>query len=99
LKEITARETENLLKENSSDAIILDVREKDEVAAGMIPGAKHLPLGELQTRMPELDKNTEYIIVCRSGNRSGLATHLLNAAGYNAVNMVGGMLDWQGPLK
>jgi rhodanese-related sulfurtransferase len=99
LKEITAQETENVLKENPSDVTILDIREKDEVAAGIIPEAIHLPLGELQSRMTELDKNAKYIIVCRSGNRSGLATHLLNAAGYDAMNMVGGMLDWQGPLK
>jgi rhodanese-related sulfurtransferase len=97
--EITAAETENLLKEKPGSVTILDIRESDEVAAGIIPEALHLPLGELQSRMTELDKKTKYIIVCRSGNRSGLATHLLNAQGYDATNMVGGMLDWKGPLK
>ncbi|MHA6252720.1 rhodanese-like domain-containing protein [Oceanobacillus sp. CAU 1775] len=98
MKEITTNETENLLME-SNDVIIIDVRENDEVAAGKIPEAIHIPLGELQTRLDELDKTSKYIIVCRSGNRSGLATQFLTSHGYNASNMVGGMLEWKGSMK
>lgn len=99
MKEITTTETEQILKENRSDIAILDVRESDEVAQGIIPEAIHLPLGELQARMGELDKDKTYIVVCRSGNRSGYATLFLNEQGYDAANMVGGMLDWQGPIN
>lgn len=99
MKEISADDTAKLLKETPEAVTILDVREKEELATGIIPGAYHLPLSELQARMSELDKRTKYIIVCRSGNRSGVATHLMDSQGYDVINMVGGMLDWQGTLK
>ena len=73
---------------------IIDVREHNEVAQGKIPGAKHIPLGEILTRLDELDKDEEYIMVCRSGNRSGLASEWLTAKGYKVKNMTGGMNDW-----
>jgi rhodanese-related sulfurtransferase len=74
---------------------IIDVREDEEVAQGMIPGAKHLPLGELPERHEEVAKNSEVILVCRSGNRSGKACEYLQMLGYtNVVNMTGGMLEW-----
>jgi rhodanese-related sulfurtransferase len=44
--------------------------------------------------MDELDKNKEYILVCRSGGRSGRAAELLEKHGYCVVNMNGGMLAW-----
>lgn len=56
---------------------IIDVREIDEVEAGHIPGSINIPLGLLEFRMNELDKNTPYIMVCRSGGRSGQATAFL----------------------
>ena len=72
---------------------LIDVREVDEVAAGKIPGAINIPLGLLEFRMNELDKNKEYILVCRSGGRSGRAAQLLESHGYNVINMTGGMLE------
>lgn len=84
---------------NNHKQIIIDVREVEEVAAGKIPGAINIPLSLLEYRLNELDKSKEYIIVCRSGARSGRATMFLNANGYNATNMVGGMLDWEGPIE
>ncbi|WP_185807004.1 rhodanese-like domain-containing protein [Bacillus salinus] len=77
---------------------IIDVREYDEVVAGTIPGAIHIPLGLLEFRMNELDKNKEYIIVCRSGARSGRATQFLEYYGYNVTNMTGGMISWEGKI-
>ncbi|MFP7252996.1 rhodanese-like domain-containing protein [Terribacillus goriensis] len=74
---------------------IIDVREHNEVALGKIPGAKHIPLGEVLTRLDELDKDKEYIMVCRSGNRSGLASEWLTNKGFKVKNMTGGMNDWK----
>ncbi|MFB1098481.1 rhodanese-like domain-containing protein [Terribacillus sp. JSM ZJ617] len=74
---------------------IIDVREHNEVALGKIPGAKHIPLGEILTRLDELDENKEYIMVCRSGNRSGLASEWLTGKGFKVKNMTGGMNDWE----
>ncbi|MDP5273309.1 rhodanese-like domain-containing protein [Chengkuizengella axinellae] len=74
---------------------IIDVREDEEVAEGMIPGAKHIPLGELPARHQEIEQTDEVILVCRSGNRSGKAQQYLDMLGLkNLKNMEGGMLEW-----
>ncbi|WP_082218527.1 rhodanese-like domain-containing protein, partial [Geobacillus sp. ZGt-1] len=78
---------------------IIDVREPGEVAAGKIPGAVNIPLGLIEFRMHELDKNEEYILVCRSGGRSGRAAEFLDSRGYRVINMTGGMLAWEGPVE
>lgn len=78
---------------------LIDVREVEEVEAGHIPSSINIPLSVLELRMPELDKNEKYIVVCRSGNRSGMATQLLESHGFDATNMIGGMLEWQGEVE
>ncbi|MFB7138763.1 rhodanese-like domain-containing protein [Gottfriedia sp. NPDC056225] len=98
MKEITSIELENHLK-TGKEVNIIDVREVDEVAAGKIPEAVHIPLGLIEFRLHELDKSKEYIMVCRSGARSGRATDFLQIHGYNATNMIGGMLSWEGSVE
>lgn len=78
---------------------ILDVREPDEWESGHIPGAKHIPLGEINRALNELDPKQETIVVCRSGNRSGRACDYLSGLGYNVVNMPSGMSDWFGDME
>ena len=78
---------------------LIDVREVAEVEAGHIPGITHIPLGLLEFRMNELDKKTPYIMVCRSGGRSGQATAFLESQGFDVTNMTGGMLEWTGEVK
>lgn len=95
---ITPDQVNQMLVEGKSLSIV-DVREHEEVAYGMIPGAKHIPLGQLQNRLSELNKDAEYIFVCRSGNRSGMACDFLNSIGYKATNMVGGMMSWAGDVE
>ncbi len=73
---------------------LLDVRQPEEFRDGHIPGAKLIPLGELSRRLGELPRDCEIICVCRSGNRSHSATRHLTSAGYNAVNLQGGMNAW-----
>lgn len=95
--EITVSEV--LEKEANGEKLnLVDVREAEEVAQGIIPNAVHIPLGEVESRLNEFNKDEEYIIVCRSGARSGVATQALTAAGYKAKNMLGGMLDWTGEV-
>ncbi|MGG0716600.1 rhodanese-like domain-containing protein [Robertmurraya massiliosenegalensis] len=98
MKEITPKEVAALIKEGKNLNII-DVREVDEVASGKIPGAVNIPLGLIEFRMTELDKTKEYIIVCRSGGRSGRASQFLESYGFNVINMTGGMLLWKGKVK
>ncbi|WP_088069330.1 rhodanese-like domain-containing protein [Gottfriedia luciferensis] len=98
MKEITAIELQKELN-NGKGLNIIDVREVDEVAAGKIPEAVHIPLGLIEYRLHELDKSKEYIMVCRSGARSGRATEFLQSHGFNVKNMVGGMLSWEGNVE
>ena len=98
MKEITTTELQQLL-EQGQQLNLVDVRELDEVAQGMIPGAVHIPLGEVPERLTEFDKSKSYIIICRSGGRSGRASAFLDAEGYDVTNMVGGMLEWEGATE
>jgi rhodanese-related sulfurtransferase len=76
-------------------AFMLDVREPDEWAAGHIPGATLIPLGQLEARASEVPTGAEVVVVCRSGNRSATGRDILLAAGHPAVtSMAGGMNDW-----
>lgn len=86
-------------KDNIDNIDIVDVRETDEFAVGHIPGARNIPLGTLGYRLKEIPHDKEIILVCRSGNRSGLALQVLQSAGFsNARNLVGGMLEWNGEV-
>jgi rhodanese-related sulfurtransferase len=77
------------------DPTIIDVREAEEVAGGMIPGALHIPLGEITLRHHEIERSKDIILVCRSGKRSQKAYEFLKTQGFkNLFNMDGGMLEW-----
>ncbi|MCL1697140.1 MULTISPECIES: rhodanese-like domain-containing protein [unclassified Lysinibacillus] len=98
MKEISAKEVQQAFEQGQSLNLI-DVREVDEVEVGHIPGIIHIPLGLLEFRMHELNKDESYIMVCRSGGRSGSATQFLESQGFDVSNMVGGMLAWEGEVK
>lgn len=75
---------------------VVDVREPDEFAAQRIPQAKLISLGELSRRLNELDSSRPALLVCRSGQRSGMAVQALRQAGYNLTyNLAGGMMAWE----
>jgi len=78
---------------------IVDVREMDEWIDGHIPGAVHVPLSEFGDHVGKINPNEETIIVCRSGGRSARACEYLAESGYNVINMLGGMLAWQGDIE
>lgn len=96
-KEIAPQELSKRLQAGES-IVMIDVREPEEWAAGHIAGAKHIQLGLLIERQEELDKNVEIILVCRSGNRSGLACELLAERGFEVVNLTGGLNAWTNEL-
>ncbi|CEG25818.1 rhodanese-like domain-containing protein [Bacillus sp. B-jedd] len=98
MNELTPKELEQLLADGKSMNII-DVRETDEVAQGKIPGAVNIPLSLIEFRMNELDKSKEYVMVCRSGGRSGRACQFLESYGFKTINMAGGMLAWDGKTE
>lgn len=77
------------------DLVVLDVRENHEWAEGHIDGAIHIPLGELQARVGELDPSVPTLVVCHLGGRSARATQWLHAQGHDVTNVAGGMEAWQ----
>lgn len=77
-------------------ALIVDVREHNEWQSGHIPGAKHIPLGQLGAHSTELLAVPEIIFVCRSGNRSATAAKTLGSAKHtNVSSLAGGMQAWE----
>jgi rhodanese-related sulfurtransferase len=77
------------------DAYLLDVREDDEWAAGHAPGAKHLPMMDIPTRLGDVPKDRDVVVVCRVGGRSGQVVAYLVQQGYhNVANLDGGMMRW-----
>ncbi len=82
---------------NKQQAIILDVREDIEWKEQHIPGAIHIPLGQLSERLTELKqyKDSPVIAQCRSGRRSAQASDVLKSAGFSKVyNLEGGLNAW-----
>jgi rhodanese-related sulfurtransferase len=101
VEDIKIISTEELKKklEAGEKLELVDVREDFEVAQGMIPGAKHIPMNEIPANLEYFDKNKEYIFICRSSHRSGNVCLYLHDQGYKVCNMIGGMMEWTGEVK
>jgi rhodanese-related sulfurtransferase len=98
IKSITPEELQKKLEQGEKLELV-DVRENEEVAQGMIPGAKHIRMMEIPENLEYFDKDKEYIFICRSSARSGNVCHYLQDQGYKVRNMIGGMLNWSGETK
>lgn len=79
-----------------TETFVLDVRTAGEFAAGHVPGAVNIPVGDLAARIAELEphKDAEIWTICAVGGRSAAASDLLASAGYTAVNVDGGTNGW-----
>lgn len=73
---------------------IVDVRWPNEWEAGRIEGALHIPESQLEDRLDEIDRGRPVVAVCRSGNRSSAAAEELEAEGFQADNLDGGLEAW-----
>ena len=83
---------------NREKAVVIDVCEPAEFAAGHVTGARSIPLAELEAKLPGAVKNkaTPLVLVCASGMRSGRAVALAKKLGYdNAQSLAGGMKSWR----
>ena len=65
---------------------------------GMIPGAKHIRMGEFLHNLDYFDKEKEYIFICRSSVEVKMFAIILQEQGYKVRNMIGGMLEWNGEV-
>lgn len=83
---------------NHQDALVLDVREANEFAAGHIANARHIPLKQLPDHLKSLEKykNKAIVVNCRSGSRSAMACSTLRKNGFTQVyNLKGGIMAWE----
>jgi len=98
MKEMTANQLKEKL-DAAEHVNLIDVREEEEIATGKIPGAKHIPLGSFVNEFNTLDQDASYVIICRSGGRSAMACQLMSLNGYDACNVVDGMVGWTGDIE
>lgn len=87
-------DTDQAARAIAAGAVVVDVREAGEYAAGHVPGALNIPMGRLTARLDELDRNAPVHVICASGNRSAAMTDVLTARGFDAVNVAGGTAAW-----
>jgi len=88
------------LMEQTTDLVILDVREPFEYEDGHLKGATLMPMGELEQRLNELDKNRAILVVCATGARSSAVASFLAENGFSKVkNLSGGLAAWPGELE
>ena len=96
IPQISAAEFTALREDEGDHIAVLDVREPAEVDAGAMKGSIRIPLGQLQERMGELDRDKLVVAHCKSGYRSSVATSLLRRAGFRDVaNLTGGFDAWK----
>jgi|ThiBio_1000_plan_1041568.scaffolds.fasta_scaffold24951_2 rhodanese-related sulfurtransferase len=80
---------------SAGDAVILDVREPEELDEVAIPEVTHIPLGQLSAGADTLPRDQQLLVICRSGVRSAYATQFLLQSGFEHVrNIAGGVIAW-----
>jgi rhodanese-related sulfurtransferase len=73
---------------------VIDVRQPEEHAAGRIAGDRLIELAQLPARADTIDPERPIVFYCRTGSRSAMATEAFRRAGFDAHNMLGGLIDW-----
>lgn len=79
---------------HADGALVIDVRESFEYAAGHVPGARLVPLGALPGAARDLPRDRPVYVICASGNRSLTAAGWLSQMGFDARSVAGGTAGW-----
>jgi hydroxyacylglutathione hydrolase len=96
IPQITAQDFARLRDEESDRIAVLDVREFGELAGGFIEKSKWIPLGQLASRLDELDRGKLLLVHCKGGYRSSIATSILRRGGFRDIaNLIGGFDAWK----
>lgn len=94
MKNITAKDFIQASK--NQDVTLIDVRNSDEYLNKHIPGAKNIPLNDIQNQISHLPQHQDFYVICQSGRRSGQACDILNKMGVdNAISIEGGILAYE----
>lgn len=91
--ELSVADAKRLLDAHPAAVALIDVRELDEHTLCRISGAKHIPMGQIPSRLAELPRDKHLLIHCHHGGRSLRVTQFLRHNGYNAVSNVSGGID------
>lgn len=85
---------------STSNAVLLDVRSKDEYLSGHIPNSRHVDTQDIPRALSTInDKSTPLFVYCLSGARSNMAVHTLKQMGYSNVKNIGGIGSYKGTVE
>lgn len=94
MKSISADELEQRLR-SGAPPFMLDVREPEEMADGVIPGSVNIPMAEVVHRLADIPTDRDVVVICHLGQRSAYIANRLSALGYDQVmNLSGGVDGW-----
>lgn len=93
-KSNTVKVTDAVALLADGDALLVDVRTREEWKSGHAPHAKHISLASLEQQMTRIPRDRTVLAICATGSRSARATAFLQRAGYDARNVKGGMRAW-----
>jgi rhodanese-related sulfurtransferase len=91
MREIDIDQLDNRLQQG---ATLVDVREAGEYAQAHVPAARLIPMGQVPAQLGVLDRGRPVYVICATGNRSAVTCELLATAGFEAVNVTGGLVAW-----
>ena len=94
MKELSTTEAAERLKQDPDNTVLLDVREVPELQMAAVEGATHIPMGEIEARIGELDKSKSILCMCHHGGRSAMVANFLAAQGFDVYNVAGGINIW-----
>lgn len=93
MRNLSTAELKTLLDDHS--VVLLDVRQAEELEIAQLPGAQHIPLNELPSRINELNPEQAIVVLCHHGVRSEMAGRLLERNGFASVaHLTGGIDAW-----
>jgi rhodanese-related sulfurtransferase len=93
---LSPAEVAQQIRDPKAAPFLLDVRTPEEFAEGRVPGARNIPLQDLETRLAEVPKDRAVVVYCRSGPRAQRAAGLLRERGYSDLSLMeGSMLAWE----
>lgn len=97
-RDVEADEARRLIDEDA--LVVIDVRTPEEVAAGRLPGSRHIPMDEVEARMDEIPKDRDVLVYCAGGGRSAAICEALSERGWERLlNLDGGIGAWNGPVE
>jgi rhodanese-related sulfurtransferase len=93
MDDYTPQQVAELIK-RGDEVQLIDVRQPEEHEAGRIAGDRLVVLSDLAAEVDSIDRDRPVVFYCRSGSRSAMAAEAFRGAGFDAHNMLGGLLDW-----